>query len=136
MLTSITLKDGVTTTPVVEASSYTFSPDGVVVAGGAHLSDVNEPAYFERIQMTFKNRPSTLNAKSGLLSKEKRSISISKPHKLTADQTPGGVQFTTVRFEVESHPEAALSRQKLISLLQHLLAHTDAQDFITRGSLA
>lgn len=135
MLNGITLKDAVTSTADAEARSYIFAPDGVIVPSGMHLNDTTSADYFDRVQMTVKNRPSVLNAKTGLLSKEKRSVSISKPYVALNQATPGGVTFTTIRFEVESHPEAGTHRDQLIGLLQHFLASVDAQEFITRGAL-
>lgn len=136
MQTGITLRDAVLTSVDSASGTYTFAPDGVIVPSGLHLSDTGVPQFFERVQMTIKNRPSVLNVKTSLLSKEKRTVSFAKPYTPVNQETRGGLTFTTVRFEVESHPEAVVDRQLMVGLLQDFLASPDASAFITRGSLA
>lgn len=132
----MTLHDAIGTFPIFEGETYTFVPDGTVIVGGVHLADSTAPSYMGRTQMTIKNRPTVLNAKTGILSREKRSVSIAIPHAGSNNATPGAVSFTTCRFELENHPEAAEQAQKLVKILINFLVKDSNQDFLVRGSLA
>lgn len=132
----MTLQDVVETAPVFAGDSYTFVPDGTIVAGGVHLADKNALTYMSRVQMTIKNRPTVLNAKTGILSREKRSVSIAIPHGGTNNVTPGAVSFTTCRFELENHPEASDQAQLLVAILVNFLTRVGNQNFLVRGSLS
>lgn len=131
----ITVQDGLTTAPVFNGTTRQFQPDGTAIVGGLHLIDVTNPEFYSRAQMTVKTRPTVLNAKTGQLSKEKRSVSIAMPYIPANSVAVGAVTFVTARFELEFHPEAKDMATNMKDTLISLLCNSDAEGFLSRGSL-
>lgn len=114
-------------------TALVFAEDGVTIQNGLHLIIPADADYQTRRQATVKYRPPTLDAKTATYSKDKKSISLSKPIVL-AD---GRVVFNTIRIEREVHPElAAADAVELNKLGAQLLTDTDTDAFWATGSLS
>lgn len=77
-----------------------FAEDGMTVANGLHLIVPADADYQTRRMATVKYRPPTLDPKTGVYGKDKKSISFVQPLVLPS----GVVVFNTVRMEREVHP--------------------------------
>jgi hypothetical protein len=114
-------------------TALVFAEDGVTIQNGLHLIIPADADYQTRRQATVKYRPPTLDAKTATYSKDKKSISLSKPIVL-AD---GRVVFNTIRIEREVHPElAAADAVELNKLGAQLLTDADTDAFWATGSLS
>ena len=80
-------------------TALAFSDDGVSIANGLHLIVPADADYQTRRNVTVKYRPPTIDAKTGVYSKDKKSICLAKPVVLTS----GAVVFNTIRIEREVH---------------------------------
>lgn len=113
-------------------TSVTLTEDGVTVANGKHVADASNADFLTRLNATFRNRVSTLQA-DGSWTKEKRTAMIVQP-KLLAD---GTYVFNLVRVEMEVHPSStAAERLALKYNGSQLLTDSDADSFWSAGSLA
>lgn len=114
-------------------TALVFADDGVTIQNGLHLIIPADTDYQTRRQATVKFRPPTLDAKTATFSKDKKSISFSKPMTL-AD---GRVVFNTIRIEREVHPTlSAAEAAELNSIGAQLLVDTDVAAFWATGSLS
>lgn len=133
----ITLHEDVTTGPVYDtATAHTFGIDGMQVVNGVHLVDINEADFMQRYQMTLKNRPTVLNAKTGSFTKEKRSVSLACPYVPTVRDVPQGVIFESIRCEIEAHPNDPGRIAKMRVLMANFLLDPANDEFFNRGSLS
>lgn len=113
-------------------TALVFANDGVTIQNGLHLIVPADTDYQTRRQVTAKYRPPTLDPKTNSYSKDKKSISLSKPMVLT----DGRVVFNTIRIEREVHPSlAAADAVELNKLGAQLLSDTDTDSFWATGSL-
>lgn len=114
-------------------TALAFAEDGVSIQNGLHLMVPADADYQTRRQVTVKYRPPTLNAKTGVYGKDKKSISLALPQVL-AD---GTVVFNTIRIEREVHPSlSAANASELCKLGAQLLVDPDVNDFWANGSLS
>jgi len=110
-----------------------FTDDGVTIANGLHLVVPADADYQTRRQVTVKYRQPTLDAKTGVYVKDKKSISLALPIVLTS----GAVVFNTIRIEREIHPSlSAAEALELNKLGAQLLTDSDVENFWAAGSLS
>lgn len=110
-----------------------FAEDGQTIPNGVHLVCPNDPDYQTRRQATVKYRPPTLDAKTGVYGKDKKSISLAFPQVLSN----GAVVFNTIRIEREVHPSySATDCDYLTKLGAQLLFDADVAAFWATGALS
>lgn len=128
-LKTMSLSEAATVT-VTGGTALGFTSDGVAIQNGIHLVISTDVDYQTRRQCTAKYRPPQLDPKTGSFSKDKKSISFSKPMVLT----DGSVVFNTIRLEREVHPQlAAADALELNKLGAQLLTDADAAAFWAVG---
>lgn len=132
----ILLYDTLQTPAVFGGTSHQFGADGALVTNGIHLVDISEANYMDRTQVTLKNRPTTLNPKTGVLSKEKRSVSFAKPCSPTVNSQSFGIVFNNLRIELECHPLESGDINRLRFMAADFLLSTSADAFFNRGDLS
>lgn len=126
------LKTGATSLTTVGGTDITFTPDGVTVVGGVHVSDASQTDFRIRKNMTVKNRVPSLGA-DGVYSKDKKSITITCPKILSSGKTV----FNLIRIERELHPESTAAEGTELQLLgAQALSDADFTSFWQSGSLA
>lgn len=114
-------------------SALVFADDGVTIQNGLHLIVPADADYQTRRQLTAKYRPPTLDPKTGVYGKDKKSISLALPIVLPSGQ----VVFNTIRIEREVHPSlSAASALELCKLGAQLLTDSDVEAFWASGSLS
>lgn len=114
-------------------SALVFADDGVTIQNGVHLIVPADTDYQTRRQVTAKVRQPTLDARTGVYGKDKKSISLSLPTVL-AD---GRVVFNTIRLEREVHPSLpAADAEELNKLGAQMLTDADVLAFWATGSLS
>jgi hypothetical protein len=114
-------------------TALAFAEDGVTIQNGVHMVATADADYQTRRQVTAKYRQPTLDAKTATYSKDKKSISLSKPMVLT----DGRVVFNTIRIEREVHPSLpAADALELNKLGAQMLTDTDTDAFWAVGSLS
>lgn len=114
-------------------SALVFADDGVTIQNGLHLIVPADADYQTRRQVTAKYRPPTLDSKTGVYGKDKKSISYAKPLVLSSGQ----VVFNTIRLEREVHPSlTAAEAEELCKLGAQLLVDADVTAFWASGSLS
>lgn len=128
---NFTLKDGASSITVVGGTDQTFQEDGVEVTMGIHVSDINEPNFSVRENVTLKSRPPALQGVDW--TKEKRSITHVKP--MITDS--GKTVFNLVRIELEIHPSiSAADRTDLLLKASQYPVDADFTSFWATGSKA
>jgi len=114
-------------------TAQVFADDGVTIQNGVHLIVPADTDYQTRRQATVKYRQPTLDAKTGVYGKDKKSISYAVPQVLTSGQ----VVFNTIRIEREVHPSlAAATCVEMNKIGAQLLSDTDLDSFWATGSLS
>lgn len=114
-------------------SAQVFADDGVTIPNGLHLVVPADTDYQVRRTATVKYRPPTIDAKTGVYSKDKKSISYTLPMVLASGQ----VVFNVVRIEREVHPSlSAANAEELLKIAAQMLVDTDASAFWATGSLS
>jgi len=114
-------------------SALVFAEDGVSIQNGLHLIVPADTDYQTRRQVTVKYRQPTLDPKTGVYSKDKKSICLALPLVLSSGQ----VVFNTIRIEREVHPSlSAANALELANLGAQLLCDTDVTSFWATGSLS
>lgn len=130
-LKTTTLAAG-TTLSVTGGTPLTFAENGVTILNGIQLMVPADADYQTRRVLTIKNRPPTLNAKTGVYGKDKKSMSLSLPMVLT----DGSIIFNTIRLEREVHPSLSAANALSLNVLgAQLLFDSDVVDFWANGSL-
>jgi len=110
-----------------------FADDGVSIPNGLHLIVPSDVDYMTRRQATAKYRPASIDPKTGVYSKDKKSISLAQPVVLEN----GSVVFCTIRIEREMHPSlTAAQALEMNNLGAQLLTDPDAANFWANGSLS
>lgn len=113
-------------------SALVFADDGVTIQNGLHLIVPADTDYQTRRQVTVKYRQPSLDAKTGVYGKDKKSICLALPQVLTSGQ----VVFNTIRVEREVHPSlSAAAALELTNLGAQLLCDGDVTAFWASGSL-
>lgn len=113
-------------------TALAFADDGVSIANGVHLVVPSDTDYQTRRQATFKFRPPTLDAKTSVYGKDKKSVSIVDPIVMPSGQ----IVFNTVRIEREVHPSySAADCIELNKLAAQVLVDSDLDNFWAVGSL-
>lgn len=114
-------------------TALAFADDGVSIQNGVHLIVPADTDYQTRRSVTAKYKPPTIDPKTGVYSKDKKSISLTLPLVL-AD---GRVVFNVIRVEREVHPSlSAANADELNKLAAQLLTDSDASNFWAAGSLS
>jgi hypothetical protein len=114
-------------------TALVFADDGVTISNGLHLIVPADADYQTRRQATVKYRPPTLDPKTGVYGKDKKSISLAVPLVLSSGQ----VVFNTIRLEREVHPSmTAAAADELCKLGAQLLTDADVANFWAAGSLS
>lgn len=110
-----------------------FADDGITIQNGLHLIVPADADYQTRRQVTAKYRPPTLDPKTGVYGKDKKSLCLVQPILLPN----GSVSFQTLRIEREVHPSLSMAQAaELCSLGAQLLTDNDVQSFWATGSLS
>jgi hypothetical protein len=114
-------------------SALAFAEDGQVIQNGLSLIVPTDVDYATRRRVTVKNKQPTLDVKTGVYGKDKKSMSLSKPLVLT----DGRVIFNVIRCEREVHPNLpAADVLELNKLMAQMLVDADAVDFWAIGTLS
>lgn len=114
-------------------SALVFADDGQTIPNGLHLIIPADTDYQTRRGVTVKYRPPTLDAKTGVYGKDKKSICLAKPIVLST----GVVVFNTIRIEREVHPSlTAAEALELANLGAQLLCDADTAAFWATGSMS
>lgn len=110
-----------------------FAEDGIAVQNGLHLIVPADADYVTRRQLTAKYRPSVYDAKTGLFSKEKKSLCLVLPFVLP----DGRLVYETLRIERELYPtESSANATELLKLGAQLCIDGDVEQFWLTGSLS
>lgn len=114
-------------------TALAFAEDGVSITNGVHLMVPADADYQTRRMVTAKHKPPTIDTKTGVYSKDKKSISLTLPQVLPS----GVVVFNVIRIEREVHPSlATASALELTKLGAQLLVDDNVVDFWATGSLS
>jgi len=114
-------------------TALAFSDDGVSISNGLHLIVPADADYQTRRQVTVKYRQPSIDPKTGVYSKDKKSICLALPVVLPTGQ----VVFNTIRIEREVHPSlSAASAAELCNLGAQMLVDADVVSFWANGSLS
>lgn len=131
-LKNMSLLTGATVTST-GGTALAFAEDGVSIPNGLHLMVPADADYQTRRQLTAKYRQPTLDTKTGVYGKDKKSLTMVQPIVL-AD---GKVVFNTIRIEREVHPSVtAAAALDLTVLGAQLLTDADCLAFWATGSLS
>lgn len=131
-LKNMTLNSGATMS-FTGGSPVGFADDGVTIQNGVHLIVPTDSDYQTRRQATVKYKQPTLDSKTGVYGKDKKSISLALPQVL-AD---GRVVFNTIRIEREVHPSLAAETALDLNIIgAQLLTDSDTTNFWAAGSLS
>jgi hypothetical protein len=131
-LKNMSIQTGATVAPT-GGSALVFADDGVMIPNGVHLIVPADADYQTRRQITAKYRPPTVDAKTGVYGKDKKSICLAQPIVLSN----GSVVFNTIRIEREVHPSVtAANALDLCVLGAQLLTDADVTAFWATGSLS
>lgn len=113
-------------------TAESYVEDGVEIKNGVHLVNTADSDYATRRQITVKNRPPVLDAKTGAYGKDRKSVTLTRP--ITSN---GTIYFELIRIEREVHPT---SIPENVAALNHqgvqLLTDPDMAAFWQFGSLA
>lgn len=113
-------------------SALVFADDGITIPNGVHLVVPADADYQTRRQCTAKFRPPTLDNKTGVYGKDKKSMSYAKPRVIAAT---GQVVFDTIRVEREMHPSATAAEcTEMNNIGAQLLVDGDTSGFWATGS--
>lgn len=113
-------------------SALAFASDGVSIPNGTHLIVTADTDYQTRRQVTAKYRPPTLDTKTGVYGKDKKSLTLVKPLVLSN----GTVVFNTLRIEREMHPSVVdADCVELNKLGAQMLFDSDTTAFWATGAV-
>jgi hypothetical protein len=114
-------------------TALAFADDGVSISNGLHLIVPADADYQTRRQATVKYRQPTVDVKTGVYSKDKKSVCLALPKVLSTGQ----VVFNTIRIEREVHPSlSAAEALELCNLGAQLLVDADVVAFWANGSMS
>jgi hypothetical protein len=114
-------------------SALVFADDGQTIQNGVHLIVPADADYQTRRSLTVKYRPPTLDARTGVYGKDKKSMTLALPIVLS----DGRVIFNTIRIEREMHPSvSAATALEMNKLGAQLLSDSDTDAFWATGSLS
>lgn len=131
-LKNAVLKAGATIS-VSGGTDLSFVDNGVTIPNGVQVVATSDTDYQTRRVATVKYRPATLDPKTAIYTKDKKSISFVKPIVLASGQ----VVFNTIRVEREVHPSlSAADASELNKLASQLLTDADLDGFWSNGSLS
>lgn len=131
-LKNMSLLTGATITASA-GSALVLAEDGLTISNGLHLIVPADADYQTRRQMTVKVRQPTLDAKTGVYGKDKKSVSYALPM-ILAD---GRIVFNTIRIEREVHPTCpAASVTDLNKIGAQILTDADLDGFWATGALS
>lgn len=131
-VSDMTLKTGATHN-VTGGSDNVFKPDGLTIQNGVHVVCVSDSDQLTRKTLTAKVKPSVVDAKTGKMSKDRKSILVVQPIQLST----GEVVYPLLRIEREAHP--AMSDEQVNSfneLGSQILVGTACSSFWTTGQIA
>jgi len=132
-LKTMSLAANATSVSATGGTALVFADDGVTISNGVHLIVPADADYQTRRMVTAKYRPPSLDVKTNVYGKDKKSISLALPMVLTSGQ----VVFNTIRLEREVHPSLpAATAAELCSLGAQLLTDSDVLGFWANGSLS
>lgn len=121
------------TISVSGGSALTFADNGVSVPNGLQLVVPADADYQTRRVSTAKYRPPTLDPKTNVYGKDKKSITYVKPIVLSTGQ----VVFNTIRIEREVHPSvSAADCTDMNKVGAQMLIDSDLDGFWATGSLS
>lgn len=112
-------------------TALVFADDSVTIQNGVHLVVPADADYQTRRQITAKVKQPTLDPKTGVYSKDKKSMCYAFPLVLP----DGKVIFETIRVEREMHPSSSASRcAEMNNIGAQMLTDGDASAFWAVGS--
>lgn len=112
-------------------TAQVFAENGVTIANGVQLIVPADTDYQTRRSVTAKVRQPTINSKTGVYGKDKKSVSYTKPLVLT----DGTVVFNVIRIEREVHPSlSAADCVELNKIGAQLLVDSDTDAFWATGA--
>jgi len=121
------------TISVTGGSAQVFTDNGVTIPNGVQVVVPADTDYQTRRHATFKYRPPSVDPKTNVYGKDKKSVSYAVPVVLPTGQ----VVFNTIRIEREVHPSyTAASCTELNKIGAQLLVDTDLDGFWATGSLS
>lgn len=113
-------------------TAQVFADNGVTIQNGVQLVVPADTDYSIRRMATVKYRPPTVDPKTGVYGKDKKSISYVKPTVLTS----GAIVFNTIRIEREVHPTlSAADCTEMNKIGAQMLVDADTDGFWATGSL-
>jgi hypothetical protein len=113
-------------------TALAFAKDSVAIQGGIHLIVPSDADYQTRRSVTAKVKPASINVKTGVYTKDKKSMSLTRPKVLT----DGSVVFEVFRVEREMHPSSpAADALEMNSLGAQMIIDSDAAGFWANGTL-
>lgn len=128
---SAQIKTGATGLTVVGGTDMSFSPDGVSIPSGVHVSVATDADYRIRRNMTLKNKPPTLS--NGVYSKDKKALTFVAPKILAS----GATVFNLIRIEREVHPETSAAEALELNMVGGQgLSDADFASFWSAGNLS
>lgn len=111
-------------------SALAFSDNGVTIPNGVQLVVPLDADYQTRRSVTAKYRPTTIDAKTGAYSKDKKTMSYTIPILVN-----GAVVFNVIRVEREVHP--SMTAAQILDMNKvgaQLLTDSDTDGFWATGS--
>ena len=113
-------------------SALAFAENGVSVTNGLQLIVPADADYQTRRSVTVKIKQPTVDPKTGVYSKDRKTMSLTLPMVLS----DGKVVFNVIRVEREVHPSlSAANALELNKLAAQMLIDSDVTDFWAAGSL-
>jgi len=113
-------------------TAQVFATDGITIQNGLHLIVPADTDYQTRRTATVKYRPPVLDPKTSTFSKDKKTISYSKP----CVQTDGSIQFAVVRLEREVPVTMSAADALEMNLIgAQLLTDSEAAGFWATGDM-
>lgn len=113
-------------------TALAFADNGVSIQNGVQLIVPADTEYQTRRQVTAKVKQPTIDPKTGVYSKDRKTISLTFPQVLS----DGKIVFNVIRVEREVHPSLpAASALELCKLGAQLLTDSDTADFWANGSM-
>lgn len=114
-------------------SALAFADNGASIPNGVQLVVPADTDYQTRRSVTAKVRQPQVDPRTGLYSKDKKSLSLTKPIVLSSGQ----VVFNVIRVEREVHPSlSAAEATELNKLGAQMLIDSDTDAFWGTGSLS
>lgn len=112
-------------------TAQVFATNGITIPNGTQVIVPADTDYTTRRVATFKVRAASIDPKTGVYSKDKKSVTYVKPIVLAS----GAISFCTLRIEREVNPAlSAADALEMNKIGAQLLVDSDVADFWANGS--